>query len=361
MARKSSSNPTLPEGYGYVRLAGLVRAALHAKLSVLVRGHPGVGKSTLARQLADELGLPLIDIRLAQRDPVDLAGVYFPDRDTQTLVAYPPDWARQAEAAPAFVFLDEINAAVTRLHQAAAYQIVLERRVGNVHFHPDTVVMAAGNLEEDNAVVTSLSSALCNRFVHFVHDISVPDWIDWAAGNGVHPDVIAYIGAHGLEALYDNNGDVAFPTPRSWAMAGQLLNRADEDDRKHLVAACVGRPAAEKLQSYMTIYRKIDAEKIVRKGLAMDFSAAGKSEASFIYAAVFAVGTWIYKEPKLEDAALPNIVKFLRSPGLDAEYAFLFLRYLRSHDRGVWARLRPIPSFRVLAAELVGLRRANFA
>lgn len=353
--------PALPEGYAYAQLLPLVRRSLDARLSVLVRGHPGVGKSTLARELAASMGLPLVDIRLAQRDPVDLAGVYFPDRESRTLVAYPPAWARQAEKEPTFVFLDEINAAVTRLHQAAAYQIVLERRVGDVQFHPGTVVMAAGNLEDDNAIVTSLSSALCNRFVHFVLDVDADDWVQWAAAAGVHPDILAYVAANGPVALYSNDGNTAFPSPRSWAMASTLLAHAEADERKHLVAACVGRPAAEKLQSFLTIYRRIDAERIVRKGQRIDFTEPGKREASFVYAAVFAVATWIYKEPRLEDAALPNVVQFLRSPGLDPEYAFLFLRYLRGQDRGVWKRLRTLPSFQALAGELVSLRHAELA
>ena len=162
---KRAALPPAPEGYAYHELAALVETSLRAGLSVLVRGHPGVGKSAMAAQLAAGLDLPLEDIRLAQREPADLGGVYFPDRQRQVLSLFPPDWVRRVCDAPALVFLDEINAAVTRLHQAAAYQIVLERRVGPFRFHPDTRVMAAGNLEEDNAIVTPLSTALrrCNH------------------------------------------------------------------------------------------------------------------------------------------------------------------------------------------------------
>ena len=124
----------------------------------------------------DGRGLPLIDIRLAQRDPAELAGVYFPDHDRRCLSLYAPDWVRQVCEKPGLVFLDEINAAVTRLHQAAAYQIVLEHRVGPFKFHPDTLVLAAGNLEEDNAIVAQLSSALCNRFVHYTLRVDTDCW-----------------------------------------------------------------------------------------------------------------------------------------------------------------------------------------
>ena len=119
----------------------------------------------------------MVDIRLAQSDATDLAGIYMPNHEQRCLARYTPDWVQQVSEAPALVFLDEINAAVTRLHQAAAYQIVLEHRVGSVSFHPETVVLAAGNFPEDNAIVTQLSSALCNRFVHFNLRVDARCWL----------------------------------------------------------------------------------------------------------------------------------------------------------------------------------------
>ena len=142
MARNQNGIRT--DGYSYPEVKSLVEITLEAGISALVLGHPGVGKSAMAAELAHEYDMPLIDIRLAQRDPAELAGVYFPDHSQNCLSLYAPDWVMRAVAEPVLVFLDEINAAVTRLHQAAAYQIVLERRVGPFEFHPGTKVLAAG-------------------------------------------------------------------------------------------------------------------------------------------------------------------------------------------------------------------------
>jgi hypothetical protein len=368
MARASSPKspatkaaPALPDGYTWNELHRLVGTTLRAGISVLVRGHPGVGKSTLANTLAAELGLPLVDIRLAQRDPADLCGVWFPDNESRTLRSYPPEWAVEAAARPAFIFLDEINAAVTKLHQAAAYQIVLERRVGNVQFHPDTVVMAAGNLEEDNAIVTPLSSALCNRFAHYTMRVDAQSWLDWGAGAGIDEAILGYVGRHREDVLYANDGEaMAFPSPRSWEMASRVYRAAEESDRKRLVSACIGVPHAEKLFSWLRIYRQVDAAKIIRKGQPVDFTTGTHADPSFVYAATYAVAAWLRTTDDVTDAQLPNVVRFLRSPGLDAEYAFLCLRQVRRNE-ALFDRLKRLPAFRELAGELVSLSASLYA
>jgi hypothetical protein len=347
--------PAVREGYGYEQVRPLVLAALEAGLSVLVRGHPGIGKSALAQDLAATMGLPLVDIRLAQRDPAEVAGVYFPDRDRHTLELMAPDWVRQACEAPTFIMLDEINAAVTKLHQAAAYQIVLEHRVGPFQFHPGTVVMAAGNLEEDRAIVTPLSSALCNRFVHFIMRPDVESWLAWAARNGIRDEIMAFIGSRGEEVLYQASEDYAFPTPRSWSMASRMMERVDPSDLRRVVAACVGASMADELVRYQKLYQRVDAAAIVRKGLPMDFTHGKDAEPSFVHAAVFCVAEYLVSKG-LEQSHRENVVRFLRSPGLDPEYQFLFLRHLRARGRDTLDSFKALPSFRALAGELVGLR-----
>jgi len=356
MASKTAKAGAIcPEGYRYSDVRSLVEVSLRAGVAVLLRGHPGVGKSSLAAEVARSMGLPMTDIRLAQRDPAELAGVCFPDHKEQVLRQFPPEWVRDACTRPVLVFLDEINAAVTRLHQAAAYQIVLERRVGPFIFHPDTRVMAAGNLEEDNAIVATLSSALCNRFAHVVLSVNTEDWLDWARSADIDEAIQGYIARGGAEALYHSNGDMAFPTPRSWEMASRLYRAAPEEQRKRAVSACVGIEAAEKLFGFIRLYRQVRPEKIILKGAIPDFAAGRKAEPSFVSAAVFAVGAWLSSRETLPAEALHNVVRFITAPGIDPEYAFLFLRNLKSRG-SVYEQLKTLPEFRALASDLMALR-----
>jgi MoxR-like ATPase len=344
-------------GYSWPDLHRMVGATLRAGLSVLVRGHPGVGKSTLAQALASDLGLPLVDIRLAQRDPTDLCGVWFPDESTQTLKVYPPAWAVEASKRPMLIFLDEINAAVTKLHQSAAYQIVLEKRVGEVRFHPETVVLAAGNLEEDNAIVSHLSSALCNRFSHYVLRVDADSWLAWASAEGLHPSILGYVGRFGDEVLYDPGmGEMAFPSPRSWAMASRLMAVAGSDaDAKRMVASCIGMAHAERFFAWRALAAEVDVEALILTGKRMRFSGKKQGDPSFIYGVVCAVAGWLRHGPPLPDEALPNVARFLTTKGLDEEFVVLFLRQIRPREE-LYRRLQQEEGFRELATSLVERR-----
>ncbi len=50
--RKPTPTPPALEGYTFAEFAPLVRLTLEAGISVLLRGHPGAGKSTLAAAAA---------------------------------------------------------------------------------------------------------------------------------------------------------------------------------------------------------------------------------------------------------------------------------------------------------------------
>ncbi len=351
---KRKLDPVSESGYPYVQLFPIVRATLEAGISVLLLGPPGVGKSSLAAELSRVMKLELIDIRLAQKDPAELGGVYFPNRETQTLELFPPAWVKRACSEPCLVFLDEFNAAVTKLHQAAAYQIVLERRIGEFQFHPGTVILAAGNREEDNAILTPLSSALCNRFAHFEMRPDTEAWLEWASAHGIDENIMAFIRTYGDEVLFDVSEEAhSFPTPRSWAMASRVMATAHPGDLKRIVAACIGVPMADRFCSYMEIYRKVDAAGIIEGKKQIDFIK--NAEPSFVYAAIFATAGYL-ATVKIPDQYLENIVRFIVSPGVMPEYQILFLRQLRHRKAELFDRLKALPSFRKLAADLVDLR-----
>jgi hypothetical protein len=343
--------------YTYDQLFPLIRCTLDAGISVLLLGSPGIGKSTMALELAACMKKTLIDIRLAQKAPAELGGVYFPNRETKTLELFPPAWVKLACEEPCLVFLDEFNAAITKLHQAAAYQIVLEKRIGEFKFHPDTVVLAAGNREDDNSIVMPLSSALCNRFAHFEMRPDVATWLKWAATHDIHENIMAFIQTYGEEVLFCASDTYSFPTPRSWEMASKVMRRVDEEDLKRAVAACVGLPMADRFYRYLEIYRRVNAKNIIAGKEKPDFHK--QSEPSFIYAAIFAVAGYL-SNAQVADKDLGNIVSFIASPGIGPEYQILFFRQLYSRTTKLFDRLKTVPEFRELAGKIVNLRTSLY-
>ncbi len=351
-------------GHSWEQCRQLALPMLRAGVSVLVRGNPGVGKSALAASIAADLGLQMIDIRLAQRDPADISGVYFPNQGQSAgpskLCLVAPDWVLDATENARFIFLDEINAAVTRLHQAAAYQIVLERRVGPHKFHPGTVVMAAGNLPDDKAIVSELSSALANRFAHLTMRIDHQSWMTWAEKEGLDDRVLGFIASKGNEALYKNLGDAAFPSPRTWAMAAKIIPGVPEDLIMDAVGACVGTAAAEDFRAWLDLYGRVDPERIINEGEMIDFNAGENQEPSFQYAAVFAVGSWVTGPGgPLDKTRARNLAKFIFSNGLDAEYQYLLLRRIW-RDTALVSLLKAETGFRKSASKLAALRMEMF-
>ena len=338
-------------GLSYNEALECIQTVLNQKLSVLLRGHPGVGKSALAQELAQRMALPLIDIRLAQKDPSEIAGIYFPNHQTNELKLFVPDWVQRASREPVFIFLDEINAGVTKLHQSAAYQLVLDRKLGETQLHPKTVIMGAGNLPEDQSFVTPLAQALCNRFVHFTLGIDSEAWLKWAVANGIDAAIVSYIGAKGEKALYCNDGNVAFPTPRSWSKASHLFRSSPREQRKPLLEACVGQAAASQFFEYERLNQTFDPRDILERGKSIDLTVAPNNEPSFVYAAMSAMADYFRPDQPPKDQVVENLVNFIAHSGIDPEFIIIFLKRVANIPNLI-LRMKRYKAYRGVATEL---------
>ena len=137
---------------------------------LMLWGPPGIGKSTVIRELTEEMDIGFIDVRLAQREPVDIRGLPVPREDRQGVDwIVSSEWPREGQEnfkSRGIILFDEITAADPSL-QVAAYEFILDRRLGLLYDVPDGwYIVAAGNRTKDGAVARSMSSALANRFCH---------------------------------------------------------------------------------------------------------------------------------------------------------------------------------------------------
>ncbi len=242
---------------------------------IMVWGAPGVGKSTAVRELTRELGIGFIDVRLAQREPMDMRGLPVPDADSvKWLVS--SEWPRDP-ASRGIIMFDELTAADKTL-QVAAYEFILDRRLGALYsVPPGWYIMAAGNRVEDRAVSCAMSSTLANRFLHVEVEAEAESFIDWANMNHLHPAVINFI-RYRPEMLFSQDGEDlqrGWPSPRSWERVSTMLKIAEKNKNKtrlkFTIPGLVGLGAAgEFLAFYKDMYyldRDVDVRKRLLSGM----------------------------------------------------------------------------------------------
>lgn len=218
---------------------------------VMLWGPPGAGKSDVVRQIATDMKFELRDVRLSLLDPIDLKGFPTVDAAKKQMKWLPADFL--PTKGKGILFLDEINAAPQAV-QAAAYQLILNRKIGEYELPAGWSVLAAGNRAGDRSVVHAMPAALANRFVHLDFDVSVDDWNHWAMDNEIHLDVRAFIRFRPslLHSFDPATNPRAFPTPRSWAFVNDIYkNNLSADDEFELIKGTVGEGAAAEFSGFV--------------------------------------------------------------------------------------------------------------
>lgn len=207
-----------------IALAATGEQGAAALAPLMVWGPPGVGKSTIIREACNEHHIGFIDIRLSQREPVDLRGIPVPKGDHVDWLLS-GEWPRDPNSRGIILF-DEITAA-DRALQVAAYEIILDRRLGDLYQLPKGwLVLGAGNRNTDQAVAFTFSSALANRFCHLELDADVTTWTQWALSAGIAPEVIAFV-RYQPQNFLNMQGDLqrGWPSPRSWQRVSNVLQQ----------------------------------------------------------------------------------------------------------------------------------------
>ena len=232
-----------------------VSAAEGHHTPVMLWGPPGVGKSQMVAHVAARHRAPVIDIRLSQMEPSDLRGIPFrvEGRVDWAVPSILPDAERHGSAG--ILFLDEITSAPPAV-SAAAYQLILDRRLGDYEVPAHWAIFAAGNRQGDRGVTYSMPAPLANRFSHFEVDVHLDDWVGWAYANGIDERVIAFLRFR-PELLFDfdpAHNPVAFPSPRSWEFAHRGLRKFEDHPEllQGTLQACVGPAAGIELHAFVS-------------------------------------------------------------------------------------------------------------
>lgn len=230
-------------------------SAIAAKRPTFIWGSPGIGKSQVVAQVAKEIGVCLTDVRVALLDPVDLRGL--PSIKDGKTTWLSPDFL--PVDGKGILFFDELNAGVP-LVQAASYQLVTDRKLGEYTLPEGWIVFAAGNKETDRAITSRMSTALASRFAHLTFEVDLNDWVDWALSFGIEVEVVAFIRFRpGLLHSFDPaKNEKSFPCPRTWEFVSDFLKvKPDKDIEFELFSGIVGEGAAAEFFGFLKMYREL--------------------------------------------------------------------------------------------------------
>ena len=238
---------------------------LAVKKPVLLRGRHGVGKSQVVYQVAESIGLPVVERRASQMTEGDLVGL--PSIDGNRTSFNPPDWFKEACENACVLFLDEVDRATIEVRQGI-FELTDSRKLNGHNLHPETLVIAAVNGGEhgEQYQVGEMDPAELDRWTVFDVEPTVEDWLDWAKEE-VHPLVWDFINnnrAH-LEHQGDFGPNKKYPSRRSWdrfnecVTAALMLEEPKENLNNLFNLACgfVGFEAAVTFRDFAQNYQSL--------------------------------------------------------------------------------------------------------
>lgn len=299
-------------------MTALDHTVMSKQRPVFLWGPPGIGKSDIVHQLGRKHDAHVIDVRLSLWEPTDIKGIPFFDSNQGKMAWAPPielpddEFAAQHEKI--ILFLDEMNSAAPSV-QAAAYQLILNRRVGTYKLPDNVFIIAAGNRDGDKGVTFRMPAPLANRFIHLEMAVNFEDWSTWAVENRIHKDVIGYV-TFAKNDLYDfdpRSSSRSFATPRSWSFVSEVLDDdLDEATTSNIVAGAIGDGLAVKFMKHREIAGTLPNPTDVLSGKVKEMKAA---EVSAMYSLTISMCYELqdfYKENGASDEFFGQVNNFLQ-------------------------------------------------
>lgn len=249
------------------------------KRPLLIASSPGLGKSSIAQQVADELDISFIDIRLSQKAPEEVGSIPY---ILQGMIKQAkPDWIPTDGAG--IIIVDEFMDASLHL-QSALLEFILDRKLGGVELGENWYVIACGNRQEDKASAGRLSTAQANRFIHATLEADTTETINFAMINNWSPVVTSFLRFRPelLSKFDPKSKERAFPSPRTWEFVSDILKATPPIDiRYELLTGTVGEGAASELEGFLQVHEELpDVNNII----AFPNKAIIPTEPSILYA-----------------------------------------------------------------------------
>jgi hypothetical protein len=293
---------------------------------VFIHGSPGIGKSYIVNDIAKKNNLELIDVRLSQLDAIDLRGI--PSIKNGQTVWMPPVFLPANQDSYGILFLDELNSAPLSV-QAAIYQLILDRKIGEYTLPKGWRIVCAGNKINDKGIVFKLPSPLINRMVHLVLEAKYDDFKIWAIKNNIHKFIVGFLAFRpdllSSEIPTATETNPAFCTPRAWNMLSNILSQTNDINSIYpIVYGTVGYGAGIEFISFIKVYKSLPSIDDILSGT----SEIVPKEPSALYALSSAI---IEKYNNINQAV--HIFEY--SKKLAVEFAVMLIKDLIIKDESI--------------------------
>jgi hypothetical protein len=295
------------------------------KVPPLLVGTMGVGKSHIVKQIAQELNMKLVDLRLAQQESGDLIGLPYKNGDGCTHWAKPEWWPKEGDKT--IVFLDELNRAPNDVRQAV-FQLILDRKL-HTHILPDTCyVVSAINPDNGNYQVEQLDPAMLRRFCAIAVTPDVDTWLTWAKNNKIHNDLTEFVNSH-RKMLFQEEEiklDVK-PTPDSYRMLNEMVVAGviKKDIQQEIFQGMLGKETSISLIKFLdTHYERPVSGTQVLKELAKFTDKIKKQRTDETYTTIQDLVACLSEDKRILDKdEVKNLVEFILMIGKESQAALI--------------------------------------
>ena len=204
---------------------------------ILMIGPPGIGKTAIMRQIAEETGCGLVAYTMTHHTRQSAIGLPFISRKTYNgkeysiteytmseIVASLYDYMEATGKKSGILFLDEINC-VSETLSPVMLQLLQNKTFGNHALPEDWVIAAAGNPPEYNKSVRELDMVTMDRVKHMEIEADLSVWQAYAVKQNVHPAIRTYLHMcpDHFYAIENTDRGQFFVTARGWEDLSSIL------------------------------------------------------------------------------------------------------------------------------------------
>ncbi len=318
--------------------------------SIMLWGPPGAGKSDAVKELGKALSAKtgrtavVTDVRLLLSNPIDLRGIPVANAEKTLAVWLKPKIFDMdtSEDVINLLFLDELSACSATM-QAAAYQITLDRIIGEHKLPDNCIVIAAGNRITDKSVAFKMPKALANRLCHIEINADFDSWMIWAKENNIHYKIIDFlVSRREFFMNFDpQKDDLAFPTPRTWELASKVLYsfEGSTEDAYMMLSGCIGTATAVEFLTWCMVYNEIPSVEAIFNGR----NPTVPKKPNVVFALVSSMVAYA-REHKDDIDRIGNAISY--SEHFAPDFSVSFVREVINIEPGYAKKLVALPAYR---------------